>query len=126
MPGGSRCSAVLLRGDDASYGHAPGESGFLFVGAFEVHGFGGHVGVLEAGTGVEEDDLVGGSEFSCGEERVVSRGGGSAFGGEEDAFVFRPVEDAGEDLLVGEGEGFASGLADDVEDDGIAVGLGNA
>jgi hypothetical protein len=29
-----------------------------------VHGFGGHVGVLEAGAGVEEDDLVGGFEIA--------------------------------------------------------------
>ena len=34
------------------------------AGALEVHGFGGHVGVLEAGAGVEEDDFVGGFEFA--------------------------------------------------------------
>ncbi|WP_433968868.1 hypothetical protein [Tunturiibacter gelidiferens] len=54
----------LLGGDDASYGHALWETGFLFVWALEVHGFGGHVGVLEACAGVEEDDLVGGLEFA--------------------------------------------------------------
>jgi hypothetical protein len=67
---------------------------------FEVHGFGGHVGVFEAGTGVEEDDLVGGLEVSAGEESVVGCGGGGAFGREEDAFVFGPVEDACQDLFI--------------------------
>ena len=50
---------ALLRGDDAAYGHAGGE-GFFLPGTFEMHGFGGHVGVFEAGSGVEEDYLVGG------------------------------------------------------------------
>jgi hypothetical protein len=54
----------LLRGDDAAYGEAGGEFGF--AGAAEVHGFGGHVGVFEAGAGVEEDDAVGGFELACG------------------------------------------------------------
>jgi hypothetical protein len=79
-----------LGGDDTAYGHALGES----AGALEVHGVGGHVGVLEAGTCIEEDDLVGGLEFAVGEERVVGCGGGGAFGGEEEAFVLGPVEDA--------------------------------
>ncbi len=80
-------------------------------GRLEVHGFGGHVGVLEAGSGVEEDDLVGGFEFAGGDELVVGGGGGGSLGGEEDAFVLGPVEDAGEDLVVRGGDGFASGLA---------------
>ena len=84
-----------LRGDDAAYGHAGGQG----AGAFEVHGFGGHVGVFEACAGVEEDDFVGGFEVAGGDEGVVGCGGGGAFGGEEEAFVFGPVEDAGEDLL---------------------------
>ncbi len=33
---------------------------FAGLWAFEVHGFGGHVGVFEAGSGVEEDYFVGG------------------------------------------------------------------
>src|SRR5580704_11324731 len=44
----------LLRGDDTAYGHALGKG----AGALEVHGVGGHVGVLEACASVEEDDLV--------------------------------------------------------------------
>ena len=96
------------------------------AGAAEVHGFGGHVGVFEAGAGVEEDDAVGGLEVSGGEELVVGGGGGGSFGGEEDAFVLGPVEDAGEDGFVGGGDGFAAGLREDVEDDVVAVGLGDA
>ena len=111
-----------MRGDDASYGKAGGEG----AGAAEVHGFGGHVGVLEAGAGVEEDDLVGGLEFSGGEELVVGCGGGAACGGEEDAYVAGEVEDAGEDSGVVGGDGLAAGLGENVEDDGVAVGLGDA
>ena len=37
-----------------------------------------------------------------------------------------PVEDAGEDGFVGGGDGFAAGLREDVEDDVVAVGLGDA
>jgi len=51
-------------GDDAAYGCSDGQSGFLFLGTFEVHGFGGHVGVLETGARVEEDDLVGGLQIT--------------------------------------------------------------
>ena len=67
-----------MRGDDASYGEAGGEFGF--AGAAEVHGFGDHVGVLEAGACVEEDYFVGGFEFACGDELVVGGGGGGSFG----------------------------------------------
>ena len=36
----------------------------LLVRAAEVHGFGDHVSVLEAGAGVEENDFVGGFEVA--------------------------------------------------------------
>src|SRR5689334_10023154 len=87
---------LLLRGDDASYRQAGGEG----AGAAEVHGFSGHVGVLEAGSGIEEDDLVCRFEFTGFEELVVGGCGGGAFGGEEDAFVAGVVEDALEDGRV--------------------------
>src|ERR1700761_8884320 len=119
---GKAMNLRLLRGDDAAYRHAPGEGG----GSLEVHGFGGHVGVLEAGARVEEDNFVGRFEVAGGDEGVVGGGGCGPFRGEEDAFVFCVVENAGEDLFVREGQGRATGLADDVEDDGIAVGLGDA
>ena len=96
------------------------------LGALEVHGFGGHIGVLEAGAGVEENNFVGRFQVARGDEGVVGGGGGGAFRGEEDAFVFRPVENAGEDLLVRSGYGSTAGFADDVQDDGIRVGLGDA
>jgi hypothetical protein len=50
----------LLWGDDAAYGETGGEG----TGSAEMHGFGGHVGVFEAGAGVEEDYLVGGFEVA--------------------------------------------------------------
>jgi hypothetical protein len=45
-PGGRKSDEFeLLGSDDASYGHARWKD----AGAFEVHGFGGHIGVLEGG-----------------------------------------------------------------------------
>src|ERR1700743_387535 len=49
---------LLLRRDDASYGDALGQVGG--VGAGYAHGFGDHVDVFEAGSGVEDDDAVAG------------------------------------------------------------------
>ncbi len=108
--------------DDAAYGHALRED----AGTLEVHRIGGHVDVFETGAGVEENNLVGGLEVAGGDKGVIGCGGGGAFGREEDAFVLGPIEDAVEDLFVRESEGCAAGLANDVEDDGVAVGLGDA
>src|SRR3978361_68989 len=98
---------------DTGDGEPGWEGGFLLffiLGAAEVHGLGGGVGVLESAAGVEEDHAVCGLQLSCGDEAVVGGGGGGSLGGEEDALVLGPVEDALEDRLLRGADGLAAGL----------------
>src|SRR5580704_17984677 len=70
-------------------------------GALQVHGFGYYVGIFQACAGVEQDHAVAGLEKAGAEEAVIGGGGCCAFWGEEQAFVFCPILEGGEDFGVG-------------------------
>ena len=56
-------------------------SGIFFLSrTLEIHGFGDHVDVFEAGTGVEEDDSIGGAEEAGREQAVIGGGGRGSLG----------------------------------------------
>jgi hypothetical protein len=44
----------------------------LVAWALEAHGFGGYVGVFQAGAGVEEEGAVGGFQVAAGQQAVVA------------------------------------------------------
>ena len=70
-------------------------------------GFGGDVGIFQAGASVEEHDAVFGFQKSGLQQVIVGDRGGGAFGREEDAFVeFR--EKSGRDLTDREGSFIAA------------------
>ena len=113
-------SVSLVRSDDSGDGALGGRS--LGLGIFRVQ----DIQIFQAGAGVEEDDCVVWGEESAGQEFLVGDEAGGAFGGGEDAFDHGPVASGGEDFWVGGGEGEASALFQDVEDEVVGVGFWDA
>ena len=84
------------------------------------------VQILQAGAGVEEDYGVFWFEESGWPEFAVGYQAGCAFGGGEDAFGFCPVARGFENFFVGGGDGCAFTFLQDVENQVVAVGFGDA
>src|SRR5712691_4300801 len=89
-------------------------------------GFGDHVDVLEAGAGVEKHGHVVFAEKVARAESLIGSQGRRALRRGKDAFYLRPVTDGGEDITVADGDRRSFGLLQYVENDVVAVGLGDA
>ena len=84
------------------------------------------VQIFQAAAGIEQDYGVVRAEESTGQKFLVGDQRCGAFGGGEDAFDFCPVARGFENFCVGGGEGEASAFLQDVEDQVVAIGFGDA
>src|SRR5882757_114315 len=85
-----------------------------------------HIEIFETRAGVEEDDRIVAAEEAAGPQFLVSDQGRSAFWRGEDAFYPRPMTSGIDDFVVGGGESYASTFFQNVEDQVVPVGFGNA
>src|SRR6266478_5464886 len=110
----------LIGTDDSSYGAGRWRPRRLSI--FHIQ----HVQIFQPGAGVEQDYRITSGEEAAGEKFLVGDQGCSALGRGEDALDLRPVTSSGKNFYVGGGERQASTFLQDVEDQVIAIGFGNA
>src|ERR1700691_4023989 len=94
--------------------------------ALQLHCFAGHIGVFEAGSGIEEDYAIASLEKARLQQAVVRGGCRSSLRGKEYSFIACPIQNRGENLRICVGQRNAAGITQDLQHDGIAVRLGNA
>ena len=85
-----------------------------------------YIQILQAAASIEQDYRVFRLEESVGAEFAVGDQPGRAFGGGEYAFDFCPMARGFENFFVGGADGGAVALLQYVENQVVAVGLGNA
>ena len=91
-----------------------------------LHCFGDDIDIFEARAGIKDHDSIGLLEHFVAEQVVVGSGGCGSFRREQNAFVMCPVEQRSEDDFVGKIEGLTTRLGENLKNDGIAEGLGDA
>src|ERR1700727_2151594 len=85
-----------------------------------------YVGVLVAGTRIEQHYAVRRLQKTGAEQMVVGCGRRRAFRRQQNAFLGSPVAQRGKDLLIVESHYRSIRFADDIEDQVISVGLWHA
>src|SRR5262249_6448633 len=79
------------------------------------------VRVFEAGARVKENDFVFGLQVAGSKKMVVGDGRGRALRRKEDSFVFRPILERRENLLIRKGKSYAFGFFQNLEHDVVSV-----